>query len=249
MSLETKISKITIASYKNNGYCLKRIKRDRRVAITYNTFIETYTNIENGIHQIKELCTHGVVILLENKDIDICSNILLGLLGSNNDVSCIWYITDRSILDSHKLLIAKYNPVKKHTRSNSGNSAWSGEYIIFCKGGHQKSIIVPENETDRQLANLWYDYCSTQELSLIQLRLKNELFHGVPCYLCGKQITITDYKYIDVCHIKSRHNLGFTNKNIAWGHTICNSIHGDMSMDILLKKIETILQYQSNKPK
>lgn len=167
-----KFSKLRIAPYRKSlGFSLKRISRDKRCGIWYSNFKDDY----NGcLDTLEHNFPNGVIIILHNDDYHNCSDNVYSLLGSNNTVSSIWYIDTFEVYEENQgILHHFYDPVFKHTPVNVGNDSWRGEYIVCCRGGNNKSVVLPLIEKHRQLCNLWTDYCNSSTLDEMQSSLKS----------------------------------------------------------------------------
>jgi len=245
--MEAKIQKITIAPSKDSvGYILKRIKRDRRCCLTCQEFVSLGTNHSSRMESCKQQFTHGCVVVICNEQYTQLPSEILQLLGSNESVSAIWYIDNYDTYLTYKdNTLRSLTPVAKHSRSNSGNKCWSGHYIVYCKGGKQVPIEIPSRRTDRQIGNLYKDFCPTGELAEIKKRLVAELKSPLCCYICGETLCLGDAQ---ICHLLPRDMGGFfRNNNLAWGHKDCNRMQGNNTIQNCLKKFETILKYQCTK--
>lgn len=228
--LKTKLSKILVAPYrKSYGFSLKRIRRDKRCCMRYRYYKRWLDMYKEKTHEIlRTKYTNGVVCVLENNDYFVCEEGIKKCIGSDEIVSAFWYISDRNIYNVHKDLLDTMKPVKKHIKTNIGNKAWSGDYIVYVKGGNQKSVIIPYVETDRQIGNLEIDYCDEVELTRISMCFST--LEKTKCLICRRLIERLD-ENVEICHKQSVSSGGkFRLKNLFAGHKECNSIVGDRSL-------------------
>lgn len=228
--LKTKLSKILIAPYrKSYGFSLKRIRRDKRCCMRYMYYKRWFVMYKENTHTIlRAKYPNGVVVVLENNDYFVCESGIKKCIGSDDIVSAFWYISDRNVYNLNKDLLERLKPVKKHIQTNVGNKAWSGDYIVYIKGGNQKSIVIPYCETERQIGNLEIDYCDEVELKRISMYFST--LKKTRCLICNQHIEQLD-ENVEICHKKSVSSGGkFRLNNLFAGHKECNSILGDRSL-------------------